>query len=60
VIAALALSQSLSGLLYGVSARDTVSFVVVPLLLIVVAVMSCVAPAWRATRIDPITALRAS
>ena len=58
--AALALSQSLSTLLYGVSVRDTFSFVVVPLLLIVVAVMSCLAPAWRATRIDPITALRAS
>jgi ABC-type lipoprotein release transport system permease subunit len=43
-----------------VSARDTFSFVAVPLLLIVVAVMSCLAPAWRATRIDPIMALRAS
>jgi putative ABC transport system permease protein len=60
VSAALALSQSLSTLLYGVSARDTFSFVAVPLLLIVVAVMSCLAPAWRATRIDPIMALRAS
>lgn len=60
VAAALALSQSLSTLLYGVSTRDGFSFVAVPLLLIAVAVVSCLAPAWRATRIDPITALRAS
>jgi predicted permease len=60
LVTALALSQSLSTLLYGVSARDTFSFVAVPVVLIVVAVMSCLAPAWRATRIDPIDALRAS
>ena len=59
VAAALALSQSLSPLLYGVSVRDAFSFVAVPLVLVAVAVVSCVAPAWRATRIDPIQALRA-
>jgi putative ABC transport system permease protein len=59
VATALALSQSLSSLLYGVSARDTFSFAAVALLLIAAAVVSCVAPAWRAVRVDPITALRA-
>jgi predicted permease len=60
VAAALALSQSLSPLLYGVSVRDAFSFVAVPAMLIAVAVVSCVAPAWRAVRVDPIQALRAS
>jgi putative ABC transport system permease protein len=56
--AAFFLSQSLSTLLYGISARDVLSFVVVPLILIVVSLIACAAPAWRATRIDPLLALR--
>jgi putative ABC transport system permease protein len=56
--AAFFLSQSLSKLLYGISARDSISFVVVPLVLIVVSILACAAPAWRATRIDPLVALR--
>jgi putative ABC transport system permease protein len=60
VSAALALSNSLSPLLYGVSPRDAVTFVGVPILLVAVALLSCLAPAWRAMRVDPIAALRAS
>jgi putative ABC transport system permease protein len=52
------LSQSLSKLLYGISARDSISFLVVPLVLIVVSTLACAAPAWAATRIDPLAAIR--
>jgi predicted permease len=60
VVAAFALSKSLSPLLYGVSARDAITFAGVLVLLVAVALLSCLAPAWRATRVDPIEALRAS
>lgn len=56
--AAFFLSQSLSTLVYGISPRDAVSFVVVPLVLVMVSIAACAAPAWRATRIDPLVALR--
>ena len=56
--AAFFLSQSLASLIYGISTRDAISFLVVPLVLIVVSLAACAAPAWRATRIDPLVALR--
>jgi hypothetical protein len=58
LVAAFFLSQMLSTLLYGISTRDAMSFTVVPLVLIVVSIAACAAPAWRATRIDPLVALR--
>jgi predicted permease len=48
----------LSGLLYGVTTYDEVTFVVVPAAILVTAALACVLPAWRARRMDPVRALR--
>jgi putative ABC transport system permease protein len=58
VVGALALSQALSGLVYGVSLLDPVTFAGVPILLCVIAVLACVAPAWRASGIAPAITLK--
>ena len=53
------LTQLMTGLLFAVSATDPRTFVAVPAMLIVVAVVACYVPARRAMRVDPVTALRA-
>ncbi|HYT65328.1 MAG TPA: ABC transporter permease [Vicinamibacterales bacterium] len=58
VFGALALTHVLSGLLFGVSARDPLTFVVVPGALLVVALAACWIPARRAMQVEPVTALR--
>ncbi len=54
----LVLSRVLSTMLIGISAYDVTPFVVVPLLLAIVALIACLVPARRATKVDPLVALR--
>ena len=58
VASAFGLTRLLSGLLYGVQARDPMVFISVPLLLSIAALVAVWLPAMRATRIDPVDALR--
>lgn len=55
---AYALSRVMAGLLFGISARDLTTFVSVPVILAAVAFAASVIPAWRASRVDPMVALR--
>jgi ABC-type antimicrobial peptide transport system permease subunit len=58
IASALLLSRTLSGMLYGVTATDPVTFIVIPFMLVAVALAACYLPAWRAVRVDPMSALR--
>lgn len=58
IVAALALSRVVASLLYGVSATDIATFVGVPVALAVIAMLATLVPARRATRVDPVVAMR--
>ncbi len=58
IVGAMLLSQSMSTLLYAVEARDIVTFVTIPVLLVVVATVAVMVPVRRALRIGPMEALR--
>jgi predicted permease len=57
--ASLAVSRLLKSFLFGLSAADPMTFGIIPLLLAAVALLACYVPARRATKVDPMIALRA-
>jgi predicted permease len=59
LVLSLAVTRLLAGFLYGVSPFDLLTFVGVPLVLMLIALLACFLPAYRATKADPMTALRA-
>jgi len=55
---AYALTRVMSNLLYDVTPTDLLTFVAVPLILLFVALLACLIPARRATKVDPLITLR--
>jgi ABC-type antimicrobial peptide transport system permease subunit len=60
VIFSASTASMMASLLYGVRPHDPAVFLIVPLLLLAVAVLASYLPAWRATKVNPIVALRES
>ena len=58
LIGALALGRAMRSMLFGIGATDLPTLAVVSGVLIAVALTACLVPAWRATRVEPISALR--
>jgi predicted permease len=58
LLIAFAVTRVLETMLYGVSATDPLTFTAIALLLTLVALLACMVPAWRASRVDPLIALR--
>jgi predicted permease len=58
LMAAFGLTRLMKSLLFGIGETDTTTFVIIPLLLVVVAMLACYIPARRATKVDPMIALR--
>jgi ABC-type antimicrobial peptide transport system permease subunit len=59
LVAAVAATRLMKALLFGVSATDPLTYVAVTGVLLLIALVACLIPAWRATQVSPIRALRA-
>jgi len=58
LLASLALTRLMKGLLFSVSVTDPMTFAAIALLMTLIALLACLIPARRATRVDPLVALR--
>jgi predicted permease len=58
IAVALALTRVVAAWLFGVAATDPLTFLAVPVLILLTGMCACLVPAWKATRIDPVNALR--
>ena len=58
LLAAWALTRAIASWLYGVSPTDPLTFVAAPVAILAVAALACLVAAWKATRINPSSALR--
>ncbi len=59
IVASLWLARSMQSFVYGIAVHDVATFVIVPVVLLVVSAIACYVPARRAARLDPLTVLKA-